>query len=155
MATNESIETAVGMPQLDFATFPNQAFWLLVFVTILFFMVKILIMPRMEETLTNRRKLIEEDLQEAEILRNKAREIKETISVELDASRTHAAEMARHARDQVKKNTRDALSEIDIKVKEMVDESAKRIEALRKSADKEVDLISKQISKEIVKKILL
>ncbi len=155
MATSQNAEETVGMPQLDFATFPNQAFWLVVFIVILYCMVKFVIMPRMEATLTNRRKIIEEDLQEAEILRNKALEIKAIISDEVDAARTQAGELVRQARDQIKQSTKEALSEIDIKISEMVEESAEKIKTVGASADKEVKLISEQISKEIVKKLLV
>ena len=62
MAVNVEEKASVGMPQLDFSNFDNQAFWLFVFLTLVFIVVRVLVMPRMESTLTNRRKIIEEDL---------------------------------------------------------------------------------------------
>ena len=50
---------AVGMPQLDFSTFPNQIFWLVIFCVILFAIVKLFIIPRMEDIFANRRKIID------------------------------------------------------------------------------------------------
>ena len=64
MATENKVETSAGMPQLDFSNFDNQTFWLLVFLFLVFLVIRLLVMPRMEETLTNRRKIIEEDIQE-------------------------------------------------------------------------------------------
>ena len=75
MASTSEKSSSVGMPQLDFSNFDNQAFWLLVFILLVFLVIRLLVMPRMEETLTNRRKIIEEDIQEAEEFRDKAVEI--------------------------------------------------------------------------------
>ena len=58
MASN-SDNSAVGMPQLDFSTFPNQIFWLVVFCVVLFAIVKFFIIPRMEDIFANRRKIID------------------------------------------------------------------------------------------------
>ena len=42
MATQDAehaAEASVGMPQLDFSTFPNQIFWLVVSIVVLYFIV--------------------------------------------------------------------------------------------------------------------
>ena len=82
-------------------------------------------MPRMEETLTNRRKIIEEDIQEAEDFRDKAVEIEKTLNNELEAARIKANEILRNCKEEIKRNTQEALADIDIKIEELVENQKK------------------------------
>ena len=118
MASNGGKEEAVGMPQLDFSNFDNQSFWLVVFLVAVFVVIKVLVMPRMEATLTNRRKIIEEDIQEAEEFRDKAVEIEKTLNLELESARKKANGILRTGKDQIKENMTEALSDIDEKIDE-------------------------------------
>ena len=105
MATNNTPEVSTGgMPQLDFSTFPNQAFWVIVTLTCLFVMVRLLIIPRMDNILANRRKVIEEDLIGAEKLREEAEELGKSITSEIDQSRLRASEILSKSKDKVKQN---------------------------------------------------
>ena len=87
-----SEKSSIGMPQLDFSNFDNQTFWLFLFLILVFLVIRLLVMPRMEETLTNRRKIIEEDIQEAEEFKDKALEVEKTLNNELEEARAKANE---------------------------------------------------------------
>lgn len=154
MASSSGKEEAVGMPQLDFSNFDNQSFWLVVFLVAVFVVIKVLVMPRMEATLTNRRKIIEEDIQEAEEFRDKAVEIEKTLNLELESARKKANGILRTGKDQIKENMTEALSDIDEKIDEMVQESNKNISEIKQKADKEVQTLSKKLAPEIVRAIL-
>ena len=154
MASGTEKEPSIGMPQLDFSNFDNQAFWLIVFLISVFIVIKVLVIPRMETTLTNRRKLIEEDIQEAEEFRDKAVEIEKTLNLELESAREKANEILRAAKDQVKSNSLEALSEIDLKIDEMVDKASENILLIKKKANKDIQALSKKLAPDIVKAIL-
>ena len=154
MASNVDKGASVGMPQLDFSSYDNQAFWLVLFLVAVFIVIKTLVMPRMEATLTNRRKIIEEDIQEAEEFRDKALEIEKNLNLELDSAREKANEILRSTKDQIKDNTMEALSEINEKIDEMVQESNHNIEDIKKKASKDIKDLSKKLAPEIVKVIL-
>ena len=101
---NGSEKSSVGMPQLDFSNFDNQTFWLFLFLILVFLVIRLLVMPRMEETLTNRRKIIEEDIQEAEELKDKALEVEKTLNNELEEARVKANDILRNCKDEIKRN---------------------------------------------------
>ena len=90
MASSSENSSSVGMPQLDFSNFDNQVFWLVIFLVSSFLVIRILVMPRMEETLTNRRKIIEEDIQEAEEFKDRAIEIEKNLNSEIDNAKIRA-----------------------------------------------------------------
>ena len=154
MASNSEKSSSVGMPQLDFSNFDNQAFWLIIFLVAAFLVIRILVMPRMEETLTNRRKIIEEDIQEAEEFRDKAIEIEKTLNIEIDNARIKANDILRSCKDEIKKNTQEAIADIDIKIEELIRNSEKNIELIKKEASKEVTSLSKSLAPESVKTLI-
>ena len=154
MASTSEKSSSVGMPQLDFSNFDNQAFWLLIFLFLVFLVIRVLVMPRMEETLTNRSKIIEEDIQEAEEFRDRAVEIEKTLNNEIETARIKANEILRNCKEEIKRNTKDALAEIDIKIEELVKISEKNVVSLKSEAKKEVNSLSKKLAPEIVKALL-
>ena len=154
MASTSEQSSSVGMPQLDFSNFDNQAFWLLTFLFLVFLVIRLLVMPRMEETLTNRRKIIEEGIQEAEDFRDKAVEIENSLNDEIEAARRTANEILRNCKEEIKRNTKDALADIDIKIDELVEKSEKNIVSLKSEAKKEVNALSKKLAPEIVKALI-
>ena len=151
MASSSQNSSSVGMPQLDFSNFDNQIFWLVIFLVSSFLVIRILVMPRMEETLTNRRKIIEEDIQEAEEFKDRAIEIEKNLNSEIDNAKIRANEILRKCKEEIKKNTQDAISEIDIKIEELVKKSEKNVENIKTEAKKEVEILSKKLAPEIVK----
>ena len=154
MASTSEKSSSVGMPQLDFSNFDNQAFWLLIFLFLVFLVIRLLVMPRMEETLTNRRKIIEEGIQEAEDFRDKALEIENSLNDEIEAARIKANEILRNCKEVIKRNTKDALADIDIKIEELAEKSEKNIVSLKSEAKKEVNALSKKLAPEIVKALI-
>jgi F-type H+-transporting ATPase subunit b len=154
MASTSEKSSSVGMPQLDFSNFDNQAFWLLIFLFLVFLVIRLLVMPRMEETLTNRRKIIEEGIQEAEDFRDKAVEIENSLNDEIEAARIKANEILRNCKEVIKRNTKDALADIDIKIEELAEKSEKNIVSLKSEAKKEVNALSKKLAPEIVKALI-
>ena len=106
---NSSEKSSIGMPQLDFSNFDNQTFWLFLFLILVFLVIRLLVMPRMEETLTNRRKIIEEDIQEAEELKEKALEVEKTLNFELENARVKANDILRNCKDEIKRNIKSII----------------------------------------------
>ena len=154
MASTSEKSSSVGMPQLDFSNFDNQAFWLLIFLFLVFLVIRLLVMPRMEETLTNRRKIIEEGIQEAEDFRDKAIEIEKSLNNEIEAARIKANEILRNCKEEIKRNTQEALADVDFKIEELVEISEKNIVSLKSEASKEVKVLSKKLAPEIVKALI-
>ena len=154
MANTSEKSSSVGMPQLDFSNFDNQTFWLLIFLFLVFLVIRLLVMPRMEETLTNRSKIIEEDIQEAEELKDKALEVEKTLNNELEEARVKANDILRNCKDEIKRNTQEAISDIDIKIEDLVEISEKNIITLKSQAKKEVNDLSKKLAPEIVKALI-
>ena len=154
MASNNTAEASSGgMPQLDFSTFSNQAFWLIVTVVCLFMMVRFLIIPRMDNILANRRKVIEEDLIGAEKFREAAEDLSKSITKEIDESRARASDIIGKSKDKIKQNRQKGLQEASEITNTLLIESDKAIQKMQKEANKQIENISAELAPEIVTKL--
>ena len=154
MASNNTAEASSGgMPQLDFSTFSNQAFWLIVTVTCLFMMVRFLIIPRMDNILANRRKVIEEDLIGAEKFKEAAEELSKSITEEIDESRVRANDIIGKSKEKIKQNRQKGLQEAAEITEALLIQSDKTIQKMQKEANKQIEKISSELVPEIVVKL--
>jgi F-type H+-transporting ATPase subunit b len=154
MASNNNAEASSGgMPQLDFSTFPNQAFWLIITMLCLFMMVRLLIIPRMDNILANRRKVIEEDLVGAEKFRDAAEALRESITLEVDTARTRSNEIISKNKKKAKSNQTKGLNEASEMTTKLLQDSDKVINKMKKEAAEQVDRISEEITPEIIRKM--
>ena len=154
MAANNSAEASSGgMPQLDFSTFPNQAFWLMITLLCLFMMVRLLIIPRMDNILANRRKVIEEDLVGAEKLRDSAEALRNSLTTEVDAARARSNENLSKNKKKIKLNHKKGMAEASEMTAKLLLDSEKLISKMQKDAVQQVNKISAEIAPEIIKKM--
>lgn len=152
-AENTGEASSGGMPQLDFTTFPNQAFWLVMTLLCLFLMVRFIIIPRMDNILANRRKVVEEDLVGAEKFREAAEELTKSITNEVDEARVRAAEIIGNSKETIKQNRQKGIEEASEMVNSIVTNSEKTILKMQKDAKKQIEKISADLTPEIVSKL--
>ena len=74
----QAAESAPGMPQLDFSTFPNQIFWLVVTLIVLYLVLSRVALPRIATVLSERHGAIQRDLDKAEEMKRSAIEAENT-----------------------------------------------------------------------------
>jgi len=152
MASN-SDSNAVGMPQLDFSTFPNQIFWLVVFCVVLFAIVKFFIIPRMEDIFANRRKIIDGNIAKAEEIRLRVSEIEKQIEEELQKARTQCDEIMNTSGNNIKEQMSLALEDSKIATTQLINEAEGRLKELRDGSEAAIERISEELASEIISKI--
>ena len=152
MASN-SDNNAVGMPQLDFSTFPNQIFWLVVFCVVLFAVVKFFIIPRMEDIFANRRKIIDGNIAKAEEIRLRVSEIEKQIEEELQKTKSQCDEIMNTSGDNIKEQMARALEDSKIATSQLINEAEGRLRELRDGSEAAIEKISEELASEIISKI--
>ena len=148
-----SDNNAVGMPQLDFSTFPNQIFWLVVFCVVLFAIVKLFIIPRMEDIFANRRKIIDGNISKAEEIRLRVSEIEKQIEEELQKTKSQCDEIMKTSGNNIKEQMVAALEDSKIATSQLIDEAEGRLRELRDGSDDAIEKISEELASEIISKI--
>ena len=144
---------AVGMPQLDFSTFPNQIFWLVIFCVVLFAIVKFFIIPRMEDIFANRRKIIDGNIAKAEEIRLRVGEIEKQIEEKLKKAKSQCDEIMNSSGNNIKEQMSQALEDSKIATSQLINEAEGRLQKLRDGSETAIEKISEELVNEIIKKV--
>ncbi|MCC0077676.1 MAG: F0F1 ATP synthase subunit B' [Rhodobacter sp.] len=139
-----------GMPQLDFATFPNQIFWLVVALVVLYFILSRVALPRIGSVLAERTGTITNDIAAAETYKSQAAEAEAAYHKALDDARAAAAKVIDEAKAEIQKDLDVAIAKADTEIAARTAESEVRIGEIRASAAEAVSEVAKDTTKEIL-----
>jgi F-type H+-transporting ATPase subunit b len=143
-------EAAVGMPQLDFSTWPNQIFWLLVTLVVIYFVLSKIALPRIGAVLADRKSTITNDLAAADELKQRAVEAEKAYQDALTNARTEAAKIVAAAKAEIQKDLDAATAKADAEIAAKAAESEKSIAAIREGAVAAVTEVARDTAAELV-----
>lgn len=149
-----AVEHAEGMPQLDFTTFPNQIFWLVVTLVILYFLMSRVALPRIANVLAERQGAIQRDLDKAEELKRAAVEAEEAYNKALSDARAQAADIVAETKAEIQKELDLATEKADAEISAKAAESEKVIQDIRDNAKQSVSDVANETAVDIVKAIM-
>jgi len=141
---------ATGMPQLDVSTFPNQIFWLVITLVVLYLILSRIALPRISSVLADRQGSITSDVAKAEELKLQAQEAEKAYNQALADARTEAQKIIAEAKEEIKTDLDTALAEADEKIAAKSAESQERIAEIRESAVESAAEVARDTAKEIV-----
>ncbi|MFN0113824.1 MAG: F0F1 ATP synthase subunit B' [Paracoccaceae bacterium] len=146
----EHAAKAVGMPQLDISTFPNQIFWLVVTIVLIWAVLNFVSLPRIAGVLSDRAGRIKADIAAAEDLKQKAVEAEKAYIQALADARAEAAKIVAAARAEIQKDLDAATAQADIQIAAKAAESTKRIGEIRAGAMTAVGEVARDTAAAIV-----
>lgn len=153
MATEHDVEHVVGMPQLEFSHFPNQIFWFLVALVVLYFMLSRIAIPRIAGVLEDRHEAIANDLEQAADLKRKAEEAEAAYNQALADARVEAQRIATETRAVIQKDLDAAIAKADAEISAKSAESEARIAEIREGAVVAVKEVATSTTSEIISAI--
>ena len=140
MSTTETVAAAAGeahqkgMPQLNFATWPNQIFWLLVALVIIYVVLTRIAMPRIAAVLAQRKDAIGNDLAAAEDLKSKAKAAENAYNMALEQARVEAGKIIAATKAEIQTELDAAIVKADAVISVKSAEGASRIADIRAGA---------------------
>ena len=141
---------SAGMPQLDFSTFGNQIFWLLVALALIYLVLSRVALPRIGGILADRQGKITSDIAAAEELKLKAEAAEKTYNQALIDARAEANRIVAEARAEIQKDLDKATARADAEISAKAAESARRIEEIRAGAAGNVAEVARDAAEAIV-----
>jgi len=141
---------AAGMPQLDFATFPNQIFWLLITLVVIYLILSRVVLPRVGSVLSERQGTITNDIVAAEELKQKAVEAEEAYNKALNDARAESQKIAAEAKAEIQTELDIAIQKADAEIAAKSAEAEAAIATIRKGAVASVKKVAGDTAKEIV-----
>jgi len=140
----------VGMPQLDFSTFPNQIFWLVVTLVVIYLILNKIALPRIASVLADRQGTITGDIASAEDFKHRAEEAEEAYNKALADARVEAARIVAEAKAEIQIDLDAAIAKADAEIAVKAAESEKAIAEIRSGAMKSIEAVARDTAKEIV-----
>ncbi len=147
-------EHATGMPQLDFSTFPNQIFWLMITLVVIFFILNRIVIPRIASVLADRHDTIQRDLEKAEELKQKAVEAEEAYNKALADARIAASEIVAGTKAGIQKDLDKAIAKADAEIAAKAAEGEVKIKEIRDNAIKAVKVVATDTATAIVDTVM-
>lgn len=139
-----------GMPQLDFSTFPNQIFWLVVTLVIIYLVLSRVALPRIGSVLAERKGTITNDLAAAEELKQKAVQAEVAYQNALTTARVEAAKIVAAAKADIQKDLDKATVKADADIAAKTAESEKAIADIRAGSADAVKAVALDTVRELV-----
>jgi len=139
-----------GMPQLDFSTFGNQIFWLVVTLIVIYLVLSKVALPRIASVLAERRGTITNDIAAAEELKAKAAEAEAAYEKALADARAEAGRIAAEAKAEMQAEVDAAMQKADAEIAAQTAESEAKIAEIREGAAQAVRDVAKDTAKEVV-----
>lgn len=132
MAT--SSPSSGGMPQLDFTTFPNQIFWLVVTLVVIYLVLSRIALPRIAGILAERKGTIAGDLAAADELKQRVVAAEKAYHQALDQARIEAARIVLATKAEIQADLDAAIARADAEIGIKSAEGAVRIAEIRAGA---------------------
>ncbi len=139
-----------GMPQLDFSTFPNQIFWLVVTLVIIYVVLSRVALPRIGSVLAERKGTITNDLAAAEELKQKAVQAEAAYQNALTTARVEAAKIVAQAKVDIQKDLDKAIARADAEIAVKTAESEAAIADIRAGSADAVKAVALDTVRELV-----
>jgi F-type H+-transporting ATPase subunit b len=142
------------MPQLEFGTYPGQAFWLAASFFLLYFLMAKVVLPRLRSILQQRAFRLENDLEKAEEFKKEAEAILKEYETVLSEARANAKALTDDAHKKADADARLREAEIGRRLKARVEESHARIRQLKEDAVTEMDSVKSEMVDVIFRKVI-
>jgi len=139
-----------SMPQLDFSTFSNQIFWLVVTLVVIYLILSRVALPRIAAVLAERQGTITNDIAAAEDLKAKAVEAENVYNKALADARAEAQRIAAEARAEIQVGLDEAIAKADAEIGAKAAESEKAIAEIKAGALESVKVVATDTTAEIV-----
>ncbi len=141
---------AIGMPQLCGEWIPNQIFWLLVTLVVIYLVLSRIALPRIGAVLADRKSTITNDLAAAEELKQKAVEAEKAYNDALASARSEAAKIVAAAKAEIQKDLDAATAKADAEIAARAAESEETLAAIRDGAAAAVAEVARDTAGELL-----
>ena len=145
----DAAASAPGMPQLDFSTWGNQIFWLVLTLIVIYFVLSRIALPRIASVLADRQGTITNDIAAAEELKKKAADAEEAYNKALADARAEAQRIIAETKAEMAEELAEATRQADAEISAKAAESEKAIAEIRAGAMAAVKAVAADTAAEI------
>jgi F-type H+-transporting ATPase subunit b len=142
-----------GMPQLDFATFPTQLFWLAVTFIILYMLMKWVALPQVAAMIKARRDRLDADLARAEQLKAEAESVLAAYQQTLASARAQAQAAVKETSDRLAAEAAERQRQLSESLAQRIAAAERDIAAAKQQALGELHDIAVEVARSVTEKL--
>ena len=144
----------VGMPQLNPEFWPAQIFWLVLIFSGLYIIIWKVFLPKVTNSIENRKSKIVNDLDMAEKLKENAEKKLKEYNQIIENSKKEATKLIESAKIKLDKDIEINKKKINEEIEKELFSAEKEIINLKKISGSNINKIAQEISSELLKKII-
>ena len=142
-----------GMPQLDPTYWASQAFWLILVFSVLYISIAKFYLPKIKKNLDDRENKIQEDLDEANNLKNLSEKKLGEYEVTLENSKKEVTKILLESKNKLDKDIQIKKDTIEKEIEAEILKAKKEILDLKKNSINSISAISEEIASNIIEKM--
>jgi F-type H+-transporting ATPase subunit b len=139
-----------GMPQLFFDTYPNQIFWLVITLVVIWWVLSRVALPRIGAVLAERAGTITNDIAAAEELSLKVKDAEKAYEKALADARSEANRIAAETRAQIRAELDKATAAADAEIAAKAAEAEAAVAAIRATAADSVRSVAADTARALI-----
>ena len=151
---NFSMGAEAGMPQLNPEYWFAQIFWLVFIFGALYLAIWRLILPRITDSIENRKKHIINDLDEAQKLKERAEKKLIEYKKIIDDSKNEAKKIILENKMKLSKDIEEKRKKFESEIEKELTEAEKQVKKFHQSSTTNINKIAVEISSEVMKNTL-
>lgn len=153
-AAGEKHAEVEGLPQLDFATYTQQIFWMLIVFAFLYIVFARKTLPDISGVIQNRKNHIDSDLDTAEKLTQEADSVHNTYQTSLTSSQEKAQAEIQRVEAEMKAKAEKAAHDFRLRSEAEVQKAEANILKAQKTAMNDMNMIAAEAASAAVAKII-
>jgi len=142
-----------GMPQLDPTYWASQAFWLILVFSVLYISIAKFYLPKIKKNLDDRENKIQEDLDEANNLKNLSEKKLGEYEVTLENSKKEVTKILLESKNKLDKDIQIKKDAIEKEIEAEILKAKKEILDLKENSINSISAISEEIASNIIEKM--
>lgn len=143
-----------ALPQLDATHYVSQLFWLFITFSILYFVLSRNVIPKVRSVLQDRQNRIQADLEQAQILRDKAEASKVEYESSLEHAQKKAAELISEANATIDAEIKKRHEELDRTLDEQMAQAESKVAKLVDDTKGQLVTVRDELVEAIIQKVL-
>ena len=142
-----------GMPQLDPTYWASQAFWLILVFSILYLSIAKFYLPKIKKNLDDRESKIQEDLAEANNLKNISENKIREYEVILENSKKEVAKILFESKNELDKDIQNKKNIMEKEIENEISKAQKEVLNLKINSVSDINKMSQEIALNVIEKI--
>ena len=143
-----------GMPQLNPEFWLAQIFWLIFIFGMLYIMIWKLILPKITESIENRKKHLVNDLDEAQKIKDNAEKKLNEYKIIIENAKNHAKKIILENRRKLELDINEKRKKFEQEIEKEIMNTEKQIKKFKSSSINNINKIAVEISNEVINNTL-